>query len=142
MRFTVRGVVTSGYGRGKEFIKLEGYARQFEERLEYKPYPGTLNLELDDPVRDRLDWADAVRIEGWESGADSFGAVYCYLASPVDGNGSIPLHVIVPDRTDHDKSTIELVSPVNLRDRFELSDGATFGIHVESADRGTRSGER
>lgn len=142
MEFTVRGVVTSGYGRGREFVQLEGYANQFEERLEYEPYPGTLNLELDGPVRDRFDRADAIRIEGWESDAGSFGAVDCYPATPVDGDGSIPLHVIVPDRTDHDTSTIELISPVNLRDRFDLSDGAPFGIHVESADLGVRKGGR
>lgn len=133
MTFTARGVVTSGYGRGREFVELEGYARQFEERLGYEPYPGTLNLELDGPVRDRLDESDPIRIEGWESGSDSFGAVNCYPASPVDGD-DVPMHVIVPDRTDHDTSTIEIISPVNLRDRFELSDGAAFGVHIESGD--------
>jgi riboflavin kinase len=130
---SVQGTVESGLGRGQEFVALEGYAEQFERKLGYEPYPGTLNLDLDAPVRDRLDDLEAIRIEGWESGDSSFGAVDCYPASPIDGDEDVPLHVIVPDRTDHDLSTLELISPLQLRKRFDLDDGSTFEIRIESA---------
>ena len=132
MTLTIEGTVISGFGKGQEFVTLEGYARQFREELGYEPYPGTLNLDLEEPVRDRIDRLEPIRIDGWEDGDRSFGVVYCYPASLVDADESVPLHVIVPKRTDHDTATLELISPVNLRDRLDLSDGSSLAIRVES----------
>lgn len=131
MTLTIEGTVISGFGKGQEFVTLEGYARQFREKLGYEPYPGTLNLDLEEPVRDRIDRLEPIRIDGWEDGDRSFGVVYCYPAS-LDADESVPLHVIVPERTDHDTATLELISPVNLRDRLDLSDGSSLAIRVES----------
>ncbi|QLK27278.1 CTP-dependent riboflavin kinase [Natrinema zhouii] len=133
MTVTVNGTVTSGFGRGKEFVSLEGYSRQFRDELGYEPYPGTLNLELPRSVAERLERLEPIRIDGWQDGDRSFGIVYCYPASVVDADESVRLHAIVPKRTDHDTSTLELISPVNLRERFDLSDDATLTIRVESA---------
>lgn len=134
MTVEVVGTVTSGLGRGAAFVALEGYARQFQAVLGYEPYPGTLNLDLSRPATGGFDALDPVRIERWEDGERSFGAVDCYPAA-VRGNGeSVALHVIVPDRTDHDSSTCELISPINLREHFGLSDGAALEVRVGSAD--------
>lgn len=132
MSVTVRGVVTSGLGEGAEFVTLDGYARQFRERLGYDPYPGTLNLALDSSIEDALVPLDPIRVREWESDAGSFGAVDCYPASVVDGD-DVPLHAIVPHRSDHDWCTLEVVSPVHLRERFALDDGDAFAVQVESA---------
>lgn len=123
--------MSSGIGTGKEFVGLDGYASQFEAKLGYEPYPGTLNLELGHSVADDLEALDAIRIESWENGDRSFGPVDCYPTAVVDGE-SVRLHAVVPRRTDHDPSTLELVSPVELRDRFDLSDGDPFEVRVES----------
>lgn len=132
----IEGEVTSGLGKGKEFIALDGYAVQFRNKLGYDPYPGTLNLEVDEPVHEHLEDEESIVIEGWEDGNHSFGAVDCY---PVDVESHadpdvVPLHIIVPRRTDHDSSTIEIISPVNLREQFDLSDGSTFGVRIISPD--------
>lgn len=130
MTFTVRGVVTSGLGKGQEFVALDGYAEQFEDVLGYEPYPGTLNLELDDSAREAVEALDAARIDGWQARSTSFGAVNCYPAAPVRDGSAVRLHLIVPDRTDHDMSTLEFVSPVQLRERFDLVDGSTFVVRI------------
>nr|WP_255666368.1 CTP-dependent riboflavin kinase [Haladaptatus sp. DYF46] len=132
MTFTVRGIVTSGFGRGKKFVAMEGYAHQFERELGYEPHPGTLNLELDAPVRERLARLDPTRLDGWEADDRSFGAVDCYPAVVPGSTDSVPLHFVLPHRTDYDTSTIELISPVNLRERFGLSDGTAFEIRIQS----------
>ncbi|MFC6766584.1 CTP-dependent riboflavin kinase [Natrinema soli] len=133
MTVTVDGTVTSGFGRGKEFVSLEGYSRQFQGVLGYEPYPGTLNLDLSRSVDGQFERLEARRIDGWQDGDRSFGIVYCYPATIVDADESVRLHAIVPKRTDHDTSTLELISPVALRERFELSDGASISIRIESA---------
>src|SRR5918994_4141036 len=42
------GNVISGMGEGAYYMSLEGYRRQFREKLGYEPYPGTLNVRLTD----------------------------------------------------------------------------------------------
>lgn len=132
MAFTIKGTVTSGFGRGREFITLEGYMRQFQERLGYEPYPGTLNLEVAQSDGYCLHRVDPIRIDGWEEGESSFGAVYCYPASIPNYENTPQLHVVTPKRTDHDESTIELISNVNLRGTFDLSDGDLLEIRLDS----------
>ena len=40
------GNVFSGFGEGGYYVSREGYRDQFERKLGFKPYPGTLNLQL------------------------------------------------------------------------------------------------
>ena len=134
MSIKVDGTVVSGLGKGKKFIALEGYAEQFRTKLGYEPFPGTLNLEVDESVHEQLVDVEPIRIDAWEDGEQSFGVVDCYPAT-VEGNDTdeaVPLHVIVRRRTDHDISTLELISPVNLREEFDLSDESLFEIRITS----------
>ncbi|HXV45112.1 MAG TPA: DUF120 domain-containing protein, partial [Nitrososphaera sp.] len=38
------GSVVSGMGEGAYYMSLEGYRKQFKQKLGYEPYPGTLNV--------------------------------------------------------------------------------------------------
>jgi CTP-dependent riboflavin kinase len=49
----------SGEGRGSDFTQLDWSRRQFIEKLGIDPYPGTLNLVVDDA--DSLDAWDELR---------------------------------------------------------------------------------
>ncbi len=42
----IHGAVTSGMGEGGYYICQEGYMKQFESVLGFKPYEGTLNLTI------------------------------------------------------------------------------------------------
>ncbi len=129
------GRVTSGMGEGRHYISLSGYARQFEERLGYEPYPGTLNVDLTErAVRDRsaLDALDAVPIDGWEGEDRTYGPAACYPAT-LEANGERyeDAHAIVPERTHHDETKLELVAPDELRATLDLEDGDEVTIRVE-----------
>lgn len=129
---TLAGSVTSGMGEGRHYISLSGYMKQFREKLDYEPFAGTLNLELDDQsVRDRarLEAFDPITIEGWEDDERTYGPVYCWPATLEDDYG--PAHVIAPERTHHGKDQLELVAPEKLRDVLDLADGDTVTIHVQ-----------
>lgn len=130
------GAVTAGMGEGKHYITLSGYSRQFRDRLGYEPFPGTLNVELDDrSVRERagLSSIEAVRIDEWEDDERTYGAARCYPARIENEAGAVyeGAHVIVPDRTHHDEHNLELIAPDRLRDELELADDDTIEIHVE-----------
>ncbi|MEF8852422.1 MAG: DUF120 domain-containing protein, partial [Haloarculaceae archaeon] len=80
----LRGTVTSGMGEGRHYISLSGYMRQFEEKLGYEPFLGTLNVELEGASvreRGRLTSYEPVTIEGWEDEERTYGPAYCYPAT-------------------------------------------------------------
>ncbi|MFB6123425.1 MAG: DUF120 domain-containing protein [Haloferacaceae archaeon] len=132
---TLVGTVTSGMGEGRHYISLPGYKRQFEERLGYEPFPGTLNVELDEEsvhARGEMAALDAVPIDGWEGEERTYGPATCYAARlEIDGEAYERAHIIVPDRTHHDSTQLELIAPTKLRDELGLVDGDGLDIHVE-----------
>lgn len=134
---SLTGNVTGGMGEGRHYISLPGYMRQFKEKLGYEPYPGTLNVELDEAsvrARGELSSIEAVPIDGWEDEERTYGSASCYPAT-LSGNDRTfePVHVIVPDRTHHDESKAELIAPEMLRDELGLADGDEVAVHIEDA---------
>ena len=134
---TLTGTVTGGMGEGRHYISLSGYKRQFEERLGYEPFPGTLNVDLtEESVRARaaMSSLDAVPIDGWEDDDRTFGPATCYAATvEFDGQSYDTTHIIVPERTHHDETQLEIIAPDRLRDALDLDDGDTVSVRVEEA---------
>lgn len=131
----LRGTVIDGLGKGKHFVTLSGYKQQFEAKLGYEPFPGTLNVELSREsvhTRSHLTDVDPIRIDGWTDGSTSYGPVYCYPAN-VDADGDIyrPTHLVVPERTDHGDESVEMIAPIELRERFDIASGTEVKIHVD-----------
>ncbi|SEH49335.1 CTP-dependent riboflavin kinase [Halopenitus malekzadehii] len=153
-KLSLTGVITSGMGEGRHYITLDGYMSQFRTRLGYEPYPGTLNVELDEAsVRKRGEMAGiaAVDIDEWEGEDRTYGAASCYAATIVaDGTDAesddrepreyAGAHVIVPDRTHHDESQLEVIAADKLREELALTDGETVRVRIEPADRPDRDG--
>ncbi|MFC7167363.1 CTP-dependent riboflavin kinase [Halospeciosus flavus] len=132
----LRGTVTSGMGEGRHYISLSGYTEQFEERLGYTPFPGTLNVELGDQSRrerSAMETLDGVPIDEWEDEERTYGSATCYSARVETGDGETydTVHVIVPDRTHHDETQLELIAPDKLREALDLADGDEVTVHVE-----------
>ena len=136
---TLTGHVTSGMGEGSHYISLPGYMSQFESRLGYEPFPGTLNIELDEEsVRTRagMDALDPIGIDGWENDERTYGPAFCWPAlverTVADGATTTyeSVHVIAPKRTHHGADQLELIAPEKLRDALEIDDGDHLTIHV------------
>ncbi len=130
------GTVTDGMGEGRHYITLSGYMEQFRSKLGYEPFPGTLNVALTEAgVRGRsaLSARESVRIEGWEDDDRTYGPADCYPASVValeTGDAYDEVHAIVPERTHHDESRLEVIAPVKLRDALELTDDEPVAVRV------------
>ncbi len=131
---TLAGTVTDGMGEGKHYISLDGYQRQFEARLGYEPFPGTLNVAVGDdtPHRDRLQtMADGVRIDEWSDEERTYGAATCYPVTVEAGEGEFsPAHILVPDRTHHDERIVEVIAPVELRAELAIDAGSEVILRV------------
>jgi len=131
---SLSGTVTSGMGEGHHYISLPGYMEQFRTKLGYEPFPGTLNVDLDEESvrsRPRLDALEPITIEGWESEDRTYGPAYCYPATLVAPAGEYErVHVIAPERTHHGDDHLELIAPAELREALDLDDGTEVTVRV------------
>jgi len=125
---TLEGEVFSGLGEGAYYVGQPRYMRQFQERLGFTPFLGTLNVRLKKKhLRDRsfMESIGCIEIDGFRNGARSFGAVKCYRVSI---NGEAEACVITALRSHYGEDVIEILAPVNLREKLNLRDGDTVRI--------------
>lgn len=124
-RIRMKGRVTTGLGEGQYYISLDGYRKQFVDRLGFEPYPGTLNLQLKEPFGHPN--ATAITIEGFKDASRTFGGGKCYPVS-VDG---VRAAIIRPDRSSYPLNLVEIIAPVNLRKTLDLKDGDEVEVILE-----------
>nr|WP_244603482.1 winged helix-turn-helix domain-containing protein/riboflavin kinase [Methanococcoides sp. NM1] len=124
------GNVITGLGEGQYYIAQEGYRSQFEEKLEFVPYPGTLNVRLTDhsaDVQKNRSLKNMIQISGFTNGQRTFGSCNCYFVE-VEG---IPGAVVTPERSHYPHDLLEIISPVHLRETLDLKDGDEVKITIE-----------
>jgi len=130
-RFTICGTITTGMGEGEYYMSMEEYARQFEEKLGFHPFPGTLNLKLsaseDIRVRQRLAELPGIMIEGFKKEGRTFGSVKCFRAEIEGVKGA----VVMPSRTHHPPDTLEVISKEKLKKKLNVKEGDRICVHVE-----------
>jgi riboflavin kinase len=124
-RPSFKGKVVTGLGEGQYYISLDGYRRQFAEKLGFEPYPGTLNLKLKEPFPQHE--GSAVNIAGFKDASRTFGGGKCY---PVR-IGGVEAAVIRPDRSSYPLNLVEIIAPVNLRKTLGLKDGDEVEVMLE-----------
>jgi riboflavin kinase len=127
----LEGKVLKGLGEGQYYVNIPGYKKQFEEKLHFSPFPGTLNVQLTENssiLQNILYEMPAIQVEGFSDGERTFGGGKCY---PVVVGG-IEAAVIAPERTHYPSDLIEIIAPVKLRDALELNDGDRVVIQVKS----------
>jgi riboflavin kinase len=121
----IRGKVVTGMGEGQYYISLLGYRRQFNRKLGFDPYPGTLNVKLSEPFEGND--ATAVDIEGFRDEIRTFGACKCYPVTIKDIGGAI----IRPERSSYPLDLAEVIAPVNLRETLGVSVGDEVELILE-----------
>jgi len=127
------GSVISGLGEGAYYMSLKGYTKQFKVKVGYIPFPGTLNIKLNQlqttQIIQQLDEFDNIMIEPFSDGKRTYGWVKCFH---VMLNNSIKCELIRLERTHHDNSVIELISKNNLRKTARLKTGSKVMIKIGS----------
>ena len=133
--FVFEGVVFSGLHEGAYYIGQRGYRDQIRERLGFNPYPGTLNLRLEEADVERrrqLERLPAIILDGFKGRDRAFGPARCY---PAVVNGDVEGALIVAERTTYDRSVMEIISPIHLRRHLGLEDGDAVRVSVSSPRR-------
>lgn len=134
------GEVTEGMGEGGYYVRIQEYYTQFSEKLGFKPWYGTLNLQFNDLNKKLLEESlknqIPVKIEGFEKededyGKRTYGSVDCYncIISCLDNQDKkIKAAILKIKRTHHKKNIVEIIAEPYLRDILELKDGDRIRI--------------
>jgi len=128
-QINLRGVITDGMGEGGYYICQIGYMAQFEEKLGFKPYEGTLNIVIDREDVGKLDIirsAPGETIYGFSSEGRSFGKVTAHKARI----RSIECAVVMPERSHYD-NVIEVVCQYHLRRTLSIGNGDHVEIKIK-----------
>ncbi|QGA80764.1 DUF120 domain-containing protein [Candidatus Nanohalobium constans] len=116
----LEGTVTSGMGDGEYYIGKEVYQEAFDETLGFRPFPGTLNLEVEEKTREAFEEnSETLEIrEIYEDGErlSDVDVTPCKIEGVECG-------LLRLEFTDHPKSVAEVVAPIELRKKFNLEDG-------------------
>ncbi len=119
------GIVYSGSGDGKKFVCLPWVKRQIEQKLGFSPYPGTLNLHINEENKKKkilLETPNGIMIE------PQIG--YCPGILLKACVGSLECAVVTPKVPNYPSDVLEIISPVYLREHLNLADGSLVTITV------------
>ena len=118
-------------GEGAYYMGLKGYTKQFKSKIGYVPYPGTLNVRLDQKIHQeaikQFETLNGVKIKSFSDGKRTYGWVKCFTAKL---NNSTNCELIILERTHHDDSIIELISKSCIRKTAKLKDGSKVSIKI------------
>jgi CTP-dependent riboflavin kinase len=128
----VKGRVATGSGQGRHFTQLDWARRQFVQKLGIDPFPGTLNLVLEDAesidVWHRLRKTPGARIENPNDGPNDCDG-RCY---PVTIEGRIDAAIVLPEVAGYSPAQIELIAPVGVREALGVEDGDSLRWEIRS----------
>jgi len=134
MRLKVTGRVFSGMGKGRYYVGHPEYQRLFREHLGFAPYPGTLNVKLENEALigglKRLRTTGGVKIGSFVMNGESFSSLTCY-------NGTLmgeKIALLFIDVTYYNETVAELISPTFLRGKFGLEDGDSVSFSLDVPD--------
>jgi riboflavin kinase len=119
----IEGEVVSGLFQGAYYISKEGYQRQIKAKLGFEAFPGTLNVRIKEEEynkRRKLERGPSISLNGFKDEEREFGAARVY---PCIINDEEEGALIVAERSSHDYSVMEIISPQYLRRKMELADG-------------------
>ncbi|MBO3753504.1 MAG: CTP-dependent riboflavin kinase [Candidatus Brockarchaeota archaeon] len=135
--YVFTGKVFTGLGEGAYYVSRKPYLEQFYSKLGFYPYPGTLNLRIEQYMDQLLLIEKMAKppifIQGFTNHERTFGDGYCY---PVIVCNSYEGAIVKALRTVYDSSVVEIISPHNLRKELKLKDGDTVTFSFKNVETG------
>ncbi len=122
----ITGKIISGAGEGAYFTQIDWVQQQCSEKLGFKPYPGTLNLEItsdDLPIAASLDQKNGVELISPDPN-------FCNAKAFPVKLGKINGAIIIPEEKVriHSENVIEIIAPLNIKSFLNVKDGDAVKI--------------
>lgn len=125
----ISGQISSGLGEGQYYLGQEEYLSQIQEKVGFKPFPGTLNVTVTPEEYSKLDLIPSsaiIQIGGFKAQGRTFGKADCIPVLI----GKTKCAIIIPKRSHHD-NVLEIISASQLRQTFGFKDGDSVAVKVE-----------
>ena len=125
--FKIKGKVVNGLKDGKYYLNLNEYKKNIKNKLDFIPFPGTLNIMLDEEEsKERLQRMNGIKIEGFKKNDRMFGSIKCFKCRLNDVDASI----IIPERSHYGSNILEIISQFELRKKLNLKNGDEVIVEV------------
>jgi riboflavin kinase len=124
-RISITGTIEDGSGEGGYYISLRKYKEKIRQKTGFVVYPGTLNLKVrKEEINPFLNSLNPIKIDGFKTRERTFGAITCYKIKLRD----IDAAIVVPERNRYE-NILEIIAPVNLRNKLNLKTGDKITIN-------------
>jgi CTP-dependent riboflavin kinase len=118
------GIVRDGARQAGGFTQLNWVRDQIRAKFNFDPYPGTLNLQIENPgALDAWHTRAGIAIDP----APGYCPARCFR---VQLNGKIFAVWLIPDVPNYSRDVIELIAPVCLRDALGVQTGDAVEIEI------------
>ncbi|MBW2029651.1 MAG: CTP-dependent riboflavin kinase [Deltaproteobacteria bacterium] len=128
----IRGKVVGGVRKASYFTQLDWVQGQCLEKLGFRPYPGTLNLEVDE---------ESLRALEAMKGEDSVVLAppskdFCTAQTLPATIGPVEGAILIPEERVmvHGRTTVEIIAPLRLKDALGLREGDTLTVRIGRVD--------
>lgn len=119
------GKIVSGRGEGQKFLKLNWVRNQVSDRLNFTPFPGTLNLRLDEEsTKQRHLLTRNLALGICTSKGYCTGLLFKATISEISCGVILPLVKGYPD------NELEIVAEMDLRKKLSLHNGDHAQVSV------------
>lgn len=120
------GKIVSGMGKGTFFMSQDFYVRQFQDKVDFKPFEGTLNIKIDlEAIKSMMNISK--NKFGLIHGEGKFGDVKFIKATL---NGEVTGALVFPAKSEHTEEVLEFIADTNLRKQFKFVDGNQVTIEI------------
>jgi riboflavin kinase len=125
----ITGKIVSGAGEGAYFTQIDWVQQQCNEKLGFKPCPGTLNLELSKgnlPIIESLDKEKGIELI-------SPNPKFCNAKAFAVSLGEISGAIIMPEEKVrvHPQNIIEIIAPLNIKAALDVKDGDNVTLFLK-----------
>lgn len=128
----LKGRVVSGAKKAAFFTQLDWVLEQCSEKLGFKPFPGTLNIEI---LPESFLGVESIQKEKVIEliPPDQIHSAFCTAqVLPVSIEGIVAAMIIPEEKVRmHGKNIIEVIAPVSLKDALNIKDGDTVTLTLK-----------
>lgn len=128
-RTTLTGRLVTGLGEGVTFTRVDWARDQFVAKLGIDPFPGTVNLMLEDDG-ELAKWAGIKATPG--IAIISPRPEWCDARGyPVRVGDGIPGAIIFPEIAEYPAAQVEVIAAVGLREALGIVDGDRVTLELD-----------
>lgn len=128
-KVAIKGTLVEGLKESGLFMGIPWVKEQFLEKLGIDPYPGTLNLEINDPqdldTLKEVKTRTGIEILPMEQGFCSATCFHVLI------NGRVKGAIVIPLVDDYPESKLEIIAEERLKDRLSLQVGDIVVIEID-----------